>query len=106
MERIEVERLNKDRLSRNLWVFRWFSARLVLQSYHEEIRETPRHKFKGPKWDSADERNYNSKLARPTEIPAEIMMDAIAKVSHSNFHFYIGWTNDESYHATKHATDY
>lgn len=98
MSRIEISH-NETPLSRELYVFEhnaWErGTRLV--TYAQQTRETTRHKFKGPAWNSNDERIYmnGSQLVRPTEIPAEVLeklkKELIDEVL--SMKLYMGWYN-------------
>ncbi|AFH19758.1 hypothetical protein F406_gp057 [Agrobacterium phage 7-7-1] len=100
MSRIEISH-NATPLSRELYVFdhnAWQrGTRLV--SYAQQTRATTRHKFKGPVWDSNDERIYmnGSQLARPTEIPGEVLeslkkelIDEVLSMT-----LFVGWFNEK-----------
>lgn len=98
MSRIEILH-NATPLSRELYVFdhnAWQrGTRLV--TYAQQTRETTRHKFKGPAWNSDDERRYSngSQLARPTAIPGEVLeslkkelIDEVLSMT-----LFVGWFN-------------
>lgn len=84
-------------LSRDLYVFdhnAWQrGTRLV--TYAQQTRETTRHKFKGPAWNSDDERRYNggSQLPRPTEIPVTVLAELRERLKHEvlSMQLYVGW---------------
>ncbi|AHJ10770.1 hypothetical protein P106B_87 [Rhizobium phage vB_RglS_P106B] len=86
-------------LSRDLWVFDYsetYGFRLV--EYRQEKRQTTRHKWVAEKWDSMDERRYNSALDRPTAIPENVLLwarlEMIKRIKEADV--YIGWFNEES----------
>jgi hypothetical protein len=79
--RLEVEDLSPDRLRRRLWTFSLGSGFLILVRFANEGRPTPRHKFRPvAKWESSDERAYNSQLKRPESIPAWVVDEALKKL--------------------------
>lgn len=79
--RIEVDRPAPDMLSRKLWRFEFgFDYGLMLRMYTEQRRETKRHHWRGPRWDTyARERDQG--LPAPTEIPESVIAEAIRKVT-------------------------
>ena len=91
-----VFRESEDGLSRERWDFRHTGQSLVLQKFSIERREKSKGRFKmagrADRWEGFDERKYNSGLARPTEIPMDVIRDAVA----FDLDVYIGWTNLES----------
>jgi len=92
-----VNNLSDDALSRELWCFIILQGHIKLDSYHRQTRPSTRHKFKGPKWDSVDERSYNSALSRPLIIPPHIQKvarDAWAE-EFGTVPIYIGWLNED-----------
>lgn len=77
--RVSVTRFHDaERLSATRWDFMFSGHWMILKFYGEQTRETRRHKFTGPFWDSTDERKYHSKLERPTQIPEDVVTEAIA----------------------------
>lgn len=101
---ITIEKLSQGELSREAWDFyvsgRTFSSEqnLVLTRYAVQTRLTKRHKWIGDVWVSRDERNYCSKLPRPTEIPDWVIQEAIKSLQ---FHICIGWSNADSVIGTR-----
>ena len=86
--------LARRRWSFSIWGAVYGNGQLVLKEYAEETRETTRkRKWTGLKWDATDERNYNSKLPRPTGVPDWVVREAIRQMPVDVF---IGWTNAES----------
>lgn len=81
--RLEIERnVNETSTARELWVLGFdFSRGLRLQAVYHQSRATRRHKYKNDKkWDSMDERPYNSQLPRPRSLPAEVKKQALEEV--------------------------
>jgi len=90
---IAVERQSLDGLTRDLWVFDTNVDMLRLTSFHEQVRSRKAGRFKTEaKWDAHDERSYNSSLQRPTDIPEDVVLDALKKIE---IRINIGWTNDD-----------
>jgi hypothetical protein len=99
MSRIEITH-NEKSLSRELYVFdhnAWQrGTRLVL--YSKQERETTRHKWKGPAWNSDDTRRpFGSQLGEPSEIPAEVLeklktalIDDVLSMT-----LFVGWFNEK-----------
>lgn len=100
MSLIEISH-NATPLTRELYVFdhnAWHrGTRLVL--YAQQTRETTRHKFKGPAWNSDDERRYSngSQLDRPTKIPTEVLEKLKAALINDvlSMTLYVGWFNEK-----------
>jgi hypothetical protein len=93
---IRVER--GEKLERELWIFAVAASMLGslglrLISYHQQARETTRHKWKGHMWDQTDERRYHSKLDRPTHIPPDVLHEARTQLAElaMGATIYIGW---------------
>ena len=89
-------------LERKLWRFTPsydYEGRpsLRLCSYHEQTRKSKRHKFSGSQWSYADERKYCSSLYRPTEIPPDVLAEAVSNLVDlaKNPAIYIGWMTPE-----------
>ena len=95
MRWVTISEPRKPDLERKAWTFRVYAGAIVLSKYAEETRETRRHKFQGPCWDSSDERHYHSKLDRPTHIPRDVIEDAILAATCQPYSVYIGWTAKE-----------
>jgi hypothetical protein len=91
--RIEVRREAPDGLSATIWEFDWRGRYLVLTELMEGSRPSTRHKFKGDKWSSMDERNYYSKLPRPKSIPDDVIAEAMSGLT---LDVAIGWSNPDS----------
>lgn len=98
MSRIEISH-NATPLTRELYVFEHnaWERGTRLASYAQQTRATTRHKFKGPAWNSSDERRYpnGSQLPRPMEIPGEVLeslkkelIDEVLSMT-----LFIGWYN-------------
>lgn len=96
---VDIEQdVSPDNLSRKLWSFRVQEGYILLTGYAEQNRETTRHKFKGPRWASSDERSYVSALSRPTSIPESVIAE-VRQAWADKFKavpLYIGWTNEKS----------
>lgn len=95
--RIEVPDKESE-LSRDLYVFDYnFYQGFRLDSYHQQTRQTKRHKWTGPFWASADERSYHSKLTRPETVPPHVILAVIQVVTEKieKMPFYVGWFNPE-----------
>ena len=99
---ITVERASEDGLSARVWQFKtsggYDGLYLMLVRYMEGTRPTKRHKLQGDQWYSGDERSYCSPLPRPTEIPADVIDDAMRQIE---VKVSIGWTRQESVIATR-----
>lgn len=91
---IEVVRKSDNGLEAEIWRFDSFRGWFVLREYMRGSRETTRHKFRGPKWDSSDERRPNSQLERPTEIPADVVEEAHALHHQKHIPVTIGWSGN------------
>jgi hypothetical protein len=98
-------------LERKLWSFDSdlrhsgkFSLRLV--GYFEQTRATKRHKFTGKKWSYFDERHHYSNLPRPTEIPSDVLVEAISELQNrvKAATVYIGFLNDDCIYIPKGET--
>lgn len=105
---IEIERLDKnDPHRRALWCFEWneYHRGVCLTSYHEQTRQTNRHKWKGELWTNFDERQYVSKLSRPVSIPADVMDELYVEITRQVIAtpVYIGWYNEK--HKTERQKD-
>lgn len=99
MSRIEITH-NETPTSRELYVFdhnAWQrGTRLVL--YAHQTRETTRHKFKGPAWNSDDTRRpLGSQLCEPSEIPVEVLEKLKAALIDDvlSMTLYVGWFNEK-----------
>ncbi|WP_281823067.1 hypothetical protein [Sphingobium sp. BS19] len=102
MMKIEVRRAAENGLSRQVWGFD-VSPRhsgeiaIRLGRYAIEARKKPAGRFcaAGPegRWDSCDERQYHSRLPRPTFIPQDVMDEALDSIKYS---FFIGWCDEGS----------
>lgn len=85
-----------DRLHRQRWDFgiqaEWGceNPALVLTGYSIERRKSVLGKFAAAKaedrWSNTDERSYYSGIKRPQSIPADVMKEALSKVT---FQFFI-----------------
>ena len=99
---ITVERHAEDFMSVRMWEFEvsggFSGLYLRLTRYMEGSRPTKRHKLKGKQWCSSDERHYYSALPRPTEIPADVIDEAMKQIE---VKVSIGWTRQESVIATR-----
>jgi hypothetical protein len=95
--RLEIkDTLTSTALSRDLYVFDFNTTHgFRLVSYHQQTRASNRHKWTGPFWDSSDERDYHSKLKRPTTIPAHVIEDARRELNSAIYKLpiFIGWWN-------------
>jgi hypothetical protein len=106
-----IEVIRGTELERKVWSFDYdlthrgeFSLRLV--GYFEQMRATKRHKFTGNKWVYSDERHYCSQLSRPTEIPSDILAEAISEMQNraKSATVYIGFLNNECIYIPKGET--
>lgn len=92
----KVFRESEDKLSRQRWTFTETVDRIVLTDYAIERRSSPRGRFKSPKhgesWSNMDERSYASGISRPTDIPIDVIKEALTRDVDVN----IGWHNKES----------
>jgi hypothetical protein len=98
MNWVHVERFSDDGLSVRRWSFSLWSNDLVLRDYVEGTRPTKRHKIKGKGWYADDERSYRSELPRPTDIPDDVIDEAVRQIQIGVF---IGWTRPEHLIATR-----
>jgi len=88
-----------DELSQEEWQFHVYpyrlTAGLVMTFYGIARRSQAKHAFNPPqpkdRWDSADERHFNSGLDRPTHIPQDVIDEARALALKDVF---IGWASD------------
>lgn len=96
---ILIERLS-DPGHRETWEFQYNEGNgLKLDRYSIQHRQTKRHKWvTEAKWDHMDERRYNSKLERPTAIPADVLKEAITEIIRKieSTPVFIGWYNKAS----------
>ena len=79
------EEPSKIALECKTWLFEprldfYGPMRLVLERYSELVRPTPRHKWRGKHWVSGDERVPVSYLKRPTDIPADVVAEAMTRL--------------------------
>lgn len=92
---------NETPLTRETYVFDYnpghfgsYGTRLIY--YALETRKTTRHKFKGPAWNSSDERKpHGSQLDRPQVIPVEVLIKLQERLIDEvlSMPLYIGWFN-------------
>jgi hypothetical protein len=86
---IAVKRMAPDGLVQQVWTFDACGAFSIaggfvlrLESYHVERRPEARGRFRKVKpedrWSVRDERTYYSGLKRPTDIPGNVIAEAIA----------------------------
>lgn len=72
---------------------------LRLTSYGVERRPEGARKWRKPvsaeRWTYGDERRYYSGLGRPTEIPADVLDEAIARAQALPLKLYIGFRNSD-----------
>lgn len=97
--RVEIEHnVSDDKLSRELWEFKIETGYIKLEAFYIQSRPSTRHKFKGQKWDSMDERRYNSALSRPLSIPENVLLDAKKAWADAigSVPIFIGWISEES----------
>lgn len=105
---IEIERIDpEDKFRRRAWFFEWneYHRGVCLTSYHEQTRQSNRHKWQGEHWTNFDERSYVSKLPRPVEIPADVMDELYVEITRRVIAtpVYIGWYSEK--HLTERKED-
>lgn len=98
---VSVFRVSEDGLCRQRWDFRfavgYHAQGIVLSAYGIERRKSTKSRFAKAiprdRWQSPDERHYNSGLSRPEAIPGDVVREALLS---EPVGVYIGWTNAES----------